>query len=84
MCTRQLRTLREGDIVRNKATGNAYIVTGNYGTHVTAVRTIDITNLDEWEIIAKGAINSVFAPLFRCFRCGVDIAQPHRPHCPLA
>lgn len=45
MTRQQFKHLREGDIVQ--ASGQAYIVTGNYGGHVTAVRTVDITQPDE-------------------------------------
>ena len=30
-------------------------VTGNYGTHVTAVRTIDVTYADEWLLLPSPA-----------------------------
>jgi hypothetical protein len=42
-----------GDIVRGKVSGEAYVVTGNYGERVTAVRTADLTNPDEWEVITR-------------------------------
>ena len=53
--------LQTGDIVRQKSTGdtledwlkNSYVVTANYGGRVTAVRTVDITNPGEWDLIAK-------------------------------
>lgn len=40
-----------GKIIRSKLTGESYLITGNYGDRATAVRTIDITNPDEWEIV---------------------------------
>lgn len=43
--------LQNGDIIRNKSGSESYIVTGNYGTHVTAVRTVDVTNPSEWEVL---------------------------------
>lgn len=45
----EMRALREGDIVRGKSSGMAFIITGNYGERLTAVRSVDITNPDEWE-----------------------------------
>ena len=52
----EFKDLREGDIVQGKASGEGYIVTGNYGDRVTAVRTVDITQPDEWELIAHGPV----------------------------
>jgi hypothetical protein len=51
MTRHQFKHLREGDIVKGKASGEAYVVTGNYGDRVTAVKTIDITHPDEWGLI---------------------------------
>ena len=48
-----LSDLKEGDIVRHKSDGEAYIVTGNYGDYVIAVRQIHITNESEWVKINK-------------------------------
>lgn len=47
----QMRRLQPGDVVRGKGRGESYIVTGNYGERVTAVRTADITNPAEWDVI---------------------------------
>ena len=49
--------LDRGDIVRHKATDHAtsYIVVANYGNHVTAVNTMNITNPAEWDLIYKAA-----------------------------
>jgi len=51
MTPEQMKNLEPGDIVRGKLSGYGYIVTANYGERVTAVRTVDITNPDEWDII---------------------------------
>lgn len=51
MTRHEFKHLREGDIVQGQASGQAYIVTGNYGDRVTAVRTVDITQPDEWLLI---------------------------------
>ena len=55
MTREEFDTLRTGDIVRGRATAQGYVVTGHYGHHVTAVRTINITNPDEWELILKSS-----------------------------
>jgi hypothetical protein len=46
-----MRALRAGDIVRSKVTGEAYIVTAPYGERITAVRSADVTNPDEWDVV---------------------------------
>ena len=46
-----IRDLMRGDIVRGKASGLTYTVDGTYGTRATAVRSADITNADEWEVM---------------------------------
>jgi hypothetical protein len=43
--------LQPGDIVRHKSGGGGYIVTANYGARITAVRTADISNPDEWDVV---------------------------------
>jgi hypothetical protein len=52
MTKEQFRALKEGDIVRSEG-GLGYIVTANYGDRVTAVRTMDMTNPDEWVLVLK-------------------------------
>ena len=47
----EFEDLRIGDIVRNKASGEGYIITANYGNRITAVRTVDIINPDEWLLV---------------------------------
>ncbi len=49
----EMKNLRDGDVVAHKSGGDPCIVTGNYGDHVTAVRTVDITNPIEWELRSK-------------------------------
>ena len=50
-----LKSLTTGDIVRS-ADGATYIVTANYGDRVTAVRTVDITNPSEWDLVLKAEV----------------------------
>ena len=46
---KQLCELKRGTIVRHVGSERPFTVTGNYGSHVTAVATVDITNPTEWE-----------------------------------
>jgi len=53
MTKEEFSALRPGDTVRGKLpTSLPYIVTANYGDRVTAVRSADMTNPDEWELVA--------------------------------
>lgn len=56
----QLKALRPGNIVRHVGGGKSYVVTGNYGDHVTAVRSVDLANPSEWEVVS----------------CDLEIADP--------
>ncbi len=47
------KNLKRGDIVRHVSGSNSYIVDVHYGTRVTAVRTLDMTNPSEWIKINK-------------------------------
>jgi hypothetical protein len=52
---RYLITLQPGDLVRSKLRRDTpYMVLANYGDHITAVSTADITNPSEWEILTEG------------------------------
>lgn len=46
--------LDPGDSIRSKATGIIYQVTAHYGERATAVRTADVSNPNEWEVLRKG------------------------------
>lgn len=51
-----LSDLKTGDIIRHisKTLGHeALVVTANYGAHVTAVRTQDVTNPSEWMVLRR-------------------------------
>jgi hypothetical protein len=50
---RQFRQLREGDLIAHRASDLIFLVTGNYGGRVTAVRTVDVTNAEEWRLARK-------------------------------
>lgn len=47
----RLSQLREGTIVRNKASGLAWVVLANYGDRAVAVRETSIMNPSEWHIV---------------------------------
>ena len=53
----EFEQLTPGDIVRIKGDWQGYIVTASYGTRATAVRTVDITNPREWDLIEKSCLN---------------------------
>lgn len=43
--------LQVGDIIRGRASGQIYVVSNTYGDRATAVRSQDVTNPSEWEVI---------------------------------
>ena len=48
--------LQLGDIVRPvSGLGLAYVVTGYFGGRAIAVRTADITNPTEWEVVSRAS-----------------------------
>ncbi len=46
-----LRDLKRGMIIRSKASGKSFVIDANFGDRVTAITSMDITNIDEWEIV---------------------------------
>lgn len=53
MTEKEFRGLQTGDIIRGITKKDLYIITANYGTHMTAVRVIDICHPSEWDLIFK-------------------------------
>lgn len=47
----QFKKLKAGDIVRHKRSSQGVIVTANYGGRVTAIRTHDLTQPHEWDLV---------------------------------
>lgn len=48
----QVADLKRGDIVRNIfGSGDSYVVTDSAGSLATAVRSIEISNAAEWEVL---------------------------------
>jgi hypothetical protein len=52
-----LSDLRPGDIIRPKHGDINFVVTANYGNRVTAVKTADVTNPIEWEVMNEEKSN---------------------------
>lgn len=50
MLRSELKHLTRGTVIHSDITNETYIVTGNYGSHVTAVKTVDVTNPSEWSL----------------------------------
>ena len=53
MTNEDFENLREGDIVQNKGSGVGYIIISKYRDMAIAVRTVELTNPAEWEIVQK-------------------------------
>lgn len=51
MTHEEFASLKVGDIVRGKSSGQGYVVAAHYGSRVTAVRTADLTNPSEWDLV---------------------------------
>lgn len=48
---KSLEELQVGDIIRGYSRQLVFVVTANYGSRVTAVRSQDVTNPSEWEVL---------------------------------
>ncbi len=46
-----------GDIVQNKGSGNAYVVVSNMRGKAVAVRTVEISNSQEWLLVRTAEEN---------------------------
>jgi len=54
MTREEFEDLKAGDIVKHRSDKlNSYIVTSNFGNRVTAVKTVDLTNPQEWKVVSK-------------------------------
>jgi len=49
-----LDELKVGDIIRHKSGGKSLLVESHYGNRVTAVRTVDVQNPIEWDVLKAG------------------------------
>lgn len=45
--------LGRGDIIKSKFNDKTFIIDANYGNRITAVKTVDLTNPIEWDLIMK-------------------------------
>jgi hypothetical protein len=48
---KSISELKTGDVIRHKTSQKSYLVTDCFGSRATAVRTVDITNPGEWEVM---------------------------------
>lgn len=48
-----LGNLTPGDIIRNEGSGQTYIVIACYPGYVIAIRTIHVSNRDEWKLVKE-------------------------------
>ena len=62
MKRKELLQLSQGDVVRSKFSGDAFIVTGNYKSGVVAVRQVLLTNHDEYDLVYKAELSRVAPP----------------------
>lgn len=69
MTSFEFKNLQAGDIIRHKLSPNVIVVTANYGDRVTAVRTYDMTQPDEWELIRQAGIQHVDKLKFQAIPC---------------
>ncbi len=60
-----MKKLQPGDVIRGKNSADGYIVTANYGNRVTAVRTTDMTNPSEWDLVVKANPERLKSPGWR-------------------
>lgn len=51
MTEQQFKALRLGDLIRPKGEVHSFVVMDNYGGRITAVRTVDVTNPIEWDLM---------------------------------
>lgn len=59
MTPAQFKALKTGDLVRGRFSGAAFVVTQSHGDRVTAVRTQDLSNPDEWDLVDRdGTVNA--------------------------
>jgi hypothetical protein len=63
MTNSEFQNLKPGDIVRGKSSNELYMVTGNYGGRVTAVKTVDMTNPPEWELVKLETLQNILGKL---------------------
>ena len=58
MTEEQRQLLSRGDIVRHKS-GESYVILRNDGRFIIAVRTVEITNTAEWELVGTNSLSAL-------------------------
>lgn len=54
------KELQTGDVVRHKSSNTNYVIMEDFGDRKTAVRTVDLTNPDEWELVLKATFSEPY------------------------
>lgn len=80
--------LETGDIIRHKMGADAFVVTACHGGTATAVRTQDVSNPNEWQVLKSDVVTLAPIPmLIWCPECGkrhIDrgkwAEKPHHTH----
>jgi hypothetical protein len=57
-----MNSFERGDIIRNKGTGQSYVVIGTVDGHVVAARTVEVSNPMEWESIERNYVGWCVPP----------------------
>lgn len=60
MPNNKFKDFERGAIIQHESTADSYVVTANYGSRCVAVRTVDITNPDEWKLASTGKDKNMF------------------------
>jgi hypothetical protein len=60
----EMKDLNVGDLVCHVHESEVYVVTANYGSRITAVKTVDLTNPMEWCAVRR-ALAFSHTPNFR-------------------
>lgn len=55
----RISDLQRGDIIRHKGEGDSLLVAAIYPKRATAIRTVDVTNPAEWELVVRNGGPSV-------------------------
>lgn len=85
MTNEQFKSLRRGDIIRGIGTGTSFVVDAHYGDFVVAMKTMHVSNPDEWELCAyekQGAAHNnardEIVTLRKCSECGISFCDRRR------
>lgn len=57
-----MNQFERGDIIRNKGTGQSYVVIGMDDGRVVAARTVDVSNMMEWDKVERNYIGWCVSP----------------------